>query len=316
MRLGQRPIGRMQRITAVAIGLSALSGVAIAEDIGVFVSSQTMNGNIGGLTGADSICQNLGAAAFPGSGPWVAWLSDSTTNARDRIPIPGANGVYVRPTQPGIVIANNLADLTDGSLSAAILLDETSAAPPINPSTGRATAWTGTTPSGTVAASHCSNWTTSGPSNTGLGGASELSDGNWTLQVTAECNLELRLYCFGAIADPEHPTTGQIISPEYPNFRFWVRISDVRLGKEVVDCLSETVCVAGAIPTRAEILIRIVGPKANGYLWPNIVKFNTTKTEVWIQQISTGRTKYYSLPALAQDSTTLPGLVDRTGFLP
>jgi hypothetical protein len=39
-------------------------------------------------------------------------------------------------------------------------------------------------------------------------------------------------------------------------------------------------------------------------------------TEVWIQQISTGSTKYYLLPALAQNSGTLPGLVDRTGFRP
>lgn len=116
--------------------------------------------------------------------------------------------------------------------------------------------------------------------------------------------------------DPSPPSAPALVSAQYPNFRFWVRIGDTRLGTAVTGCLPETVCVAGAIPTRAEVFVRIVGPKSNGFLWPNIVKFNTTKTEVWIQQISTGEIQYYLLPALATDSETLPGVVDKTGFLP
>jgi hypothetical protein len=95
-----------------------------------------------------------------------------------------------------------------------------------------------------------------------------------------------------------------------------VQIGDTRIGTAVTGCLPETVCVAGSIPTRGEVFVRIVGPKPNGYLWPNIVKFNTTKTEVWIQQISTGMIQYYLLPQLATDSDTLPGIVDKTGFRP
>ncbi len=117
-------------------------------------------------------------------------------------------------------------------------------------------------------------------------------------------------------ADPPPPSAPALTTSEYPNFRFWVRIGDTRLGTTVSGCLPETVCVAGSIPTRAEVFVRIVGPKSNGYLWPNIVKFNTTKTEVWIQQISTGTIQYYQLPALPIDSATLPGVVDKTGFLP
>jgi len=118
------------------------------------------------------------------------------------------------------------------------------------------------------------------------------------------------------LAPPPVPSAPPLISSQYPDFRFWVRIGDTRIGTAVAGCLPETVCVAGAIPTRAEVFLRIVGPKPNGYLWPNIVKFNTTKTEVWIRQVSTGITKYYLLPALPTDSSTLPGLVDKTGFLP
>jgi hypothetical protein len=119
-----------------------------------------------------------------------------------------------------------------------------------------------------------------------------------------------------SLAPPPVPSVSPIQSSQYPDFRFWVRISDTRIGTAVGGCLPETVCVAGAIPTRAEVFLRIVGPKSNGYLWPNIVKFNTTKTEVWIRQVSTGITQYYLLPALPTDSSTLPGLVDKTGFLP
>jgi hypothetical protein len=116
--------------------------------------------------------------------------------------------------------------------------------------------------------------------------------------------------------DPEPPSVSPLTSVHYPGFRFWVRFSDSRIGTSVDGCLPETVCVAGSIPTRAEVFLRIVGPKANGYLWPNVLKFNTTKTEVWIEQISTGLIKYYLLPQLATDSDTLPGVVDKTGFLP
>src|SRR5687768_5585124 len=115
---------------------------------------------------------------------------------------------------------------------------------------------------------------------------------------------------------PPPPVAPPVTSSEYPGYRFWVLIGNNRIGTKVDDCVPETVCIAGAIPTRAEVFVRIVGPKSNGYLWPNVVKFNTTKTEVWVQQVSTGRTRYYELPGLEADASELPGLVDKEGFLP
>ncbi|MEP7010584.1 MAG: hypothetical protein ABJC13_09700 [Acidobacteriota bacterium] len=129
-------------------------------------------------------------------------------------------------------------------------------------------------------------------------------------------SLSIRAEVEAVEADPPPPSVPPLLSSQYTNFRFWVRISDTRVGTAVPGCLPETVCVAGAIPTRAEVFVRIVGPKSNGFLWTNVVKFNVTKTEVWIQQISTGDTKYYLLPALPTDSATLPGLVDKSGFHP
>ena len=70
------------------------------------------------------------------------------------------------------------------------------------------------------------------------------------------------------------------------------------------------------MPSRTEILVRVVGPKPNGFLWPTLVKLNTTQTEVWVQQIDTGETKYYLLPGAGPASSDLPGFFDRSGFLP
>jgi Protein of unknown function (DUF1554) len=50
----------------------------------VFVTSQGFNGNLGGLAGADTKCQALADTAGLG-GTYKAWLSDSTTDARNRL---------------------------------------------------------------------------------------------------------------------------------------------------------------------------------------------------------------------------------------
>jgi hypothetical protein len=120
---------------------------------------------------------------------------------------------------------------------------------------------------------------------------------------------------FSAPAPPAGPwlTTSQI-----PGFQFKVRVTagSPITGVQESDCIAETLCVSASIPGRSEVLVRIVGPKPNGYLWPNVVKFNTSQVEVWIDQLSTGSIKYYVLPGAWPGVDTLPGLYDRTGFLP
>jgi hypothetical protein len=81
-------------------------------------------------------------------------------------------------------------------------------------------------------------------------------------------------------------------------------------------CLQETVCVSGALPGRSELLVRIVGPRPNGWLWPTLVKFSTSRVDVWIQQLSTGELRYYELRGASPGFDELPGLFDRFGFLP
>jgi hypothetical protein len=142
------------------------------------------------------------------------------------------------------------------------------------------------------------------------------SSGLWRVAATSAGvkdtgSYTLTLQC----STPPLPAGPFLTTPEIPGFRFKVRIGD-NAGARQDDCLAETLCVSGAIPTRTEILVRVVGPKPNGYLWPTIVKLNTTQTEVWVQKIDTGEVKYYLLPGAGPTSSDLPGLFDRTGFLP
>ncbi|MGK0297400.1 MAG: hypothetical protein ACI9XC_001003 [Gammaproteobacteria bacterium] len=81
------------------------------EPISFFVTSSTQSGNLGGLAGADTICQGLATAVGAGDHTWRAYLSTHGTpqkpgiNARDRI----GNGPWYNAK--GVMIAASLADL-------------------------------------------------------------------------------------------------------------------------------------------------------------------------------------------------------------
>ncbi len=160
----------------------------------VFVTSTVQNGNLGGLAGADAICNGLASTAGL-AGTYVAWLSTTTVDARDRLTEPGGAG-FVRTD--GAVVATSIADLLDNSLASPIQLDENGT------DIGAESVWTGTY-SGGVAASPlaielCSDWT-SGGSHAGGIGASDETDGTWSLTVPSICSLERHLYCFEVDAE-------------------------------------------------------------------------------------------------------------------
>jgi hypothetical protein len=85
----------------------------VQHPVGFFVTSSTPSGtgNLGGLTGADKICQDLAASAGYGSRTWHAYLSTQTTaaapgeNARDRI---GSGPWY---NAKNVLIAASVEDL-------------------------------------------------------------------------------------------------------------------------------------------------------------------------------------------------------------
>jgi hypothetical protein len=100
---------------------------APSSPLSFFVTSATsVTGNLGGLRGADALCQNLATAAGAGSKTWRAYLSverdadngNRPTDARSRI----GNGPWVNAN--GITVASNLTELHARRGDASVFVDE------------------------------------------------------------------------------------------------------------------------------------------------------------------------------------------------
>ena len=78
-----------------------------------FITSATPTGtgNLGGLAGADQICQNLAAAAGAGNRTWHAYLSQEQRGNVPRVNARGRIGDGPGFNSKGAMIASNVADL-------------------------------------------------------------------------------------------------------------------------------------------------------------------------------------------------------------
>lgn len=168
----------------------------------VFVTSTSYNGNLGGFAGADAKCNAAAADANLG-GTWRAWLSDnSTTQAKDRISTyPGYNQLLSIKKLNNVAIANNFADLIDGTIASAINRYEYNFQTIKNYNV-----WTKTTQYGTIHTENsydCNVWTnpTSTGGNPRRGSTDSITD-NWTTSGHTGCNNALKLYCFEVSSQP------------------------------------------------------------------------------------------------------------------
>jgi cysteine-rich repeat protein len=156
----------------------------------VFVTSMEYNGNLGGIAGADAKCQGLAmGAGLPGM--YMAWVTDgnnNTTAPASRF-LTKAAVPYLLPD--GTKVADNWADLIDGSLDAPINRTETGAQ-----ANGEASVWTDTGPNGSSAGMvDCTSWTATNQS--GTYGDMSATNGSWTnTGNTTGCTNTLRIYCF------------------------------------------------------------------------------------------------------------------------
>jgi len=192
------------------------SSPAMQNGMSFFVSSvgSGRGGDLGGLEGADRLCQSLATNVGAGSRTWHAYLSTTGAggvNARDRI----GRGPW--RNAHGVVIASDLAQLHGvNNLSKQTALTETGAV--VN---GRGDTplmhdiLTGSQPDGTAAAgssdSTCGNWTKSGEGAAMLGhsdrtgldesaaakswNASHLSRG-CSVDALKATGSDSRIYCF------------------------------------------------------------------------------------------------------------------------
>lgn len=154
-----------------------------------FVTNDTMTGNLGGLNGADSICQTkANTKNLPGT--YKAWISDQTIDASSRL---SHSSIPYRNIDNSLV-ANNWTDLADGGLSGPFRTENGQVLPG-----GGSFVWTNTEPNGNkIPTSNCNNWTSN--SNTISGYAGDTGDAvynqpYWTQATTRNCDIPARLYC-------------------------------------------------------------------------------------------------------------------------
>ena len=156
----------------------------------VFLTSTAQDGNLGGLAGADAICQHrANAVNLPGT--YKAWLSDSTQSPATRFV--QSPGPYRRVD--GLTVADNWNDLIDGTLDAPITVAETGV---VFGDLGLRS-WTHTLANGTaggVLNQHCLNWTSDLNGDEGDEGQVAATNDNWTDFASGTCNNNFHLYCF------------------------------------------------------------------------------------------------------------------------
>lgn len=151
----------------------------------LFVTHATFSGNLGGLAGADTICQAAAQnAALPGE--FRAWLSTAaapagTRHAHKTVP-------YVMPG--GIKVANDYADLVDGELAHPINRTEFGllVQSPIYVRTG-------TTPDGQMVAPTCHDWTSTRRYDVGWSGDPRAATSKWSRFFLRRCDKPAHLYC-------------------------------------------------------------------------------------------------------------------------
>jgi hypothetical protein len=152
----------------------------------VFVTSTSQPpSSIGSLDAADVICQGLADGAGL-EGTYVAWLSSSTVNARDRV---GTARGWVRPD--GRPVADRVEDLQQGRMYHPIRIDENGddlngAAPSVA---------TGTKIDGSTDSDNCGDY--SDPNLFIETGSHGQTTNDFTAGAEKACSDPFRLYCFG-----------------------------------------------------------------------------------------------------------------------
>lgn len=200
-------------VVGVVVG-SVLVGEPAAQQNrpGFFVTSATPSGSgdLGGIAGADQVCQQLAKATGAANRMWRAYLSTNGAggvNARDRI----GNGPWYNVK--GQLIAQNLDQLHSdkANINNDTALDEQGR--PINSqgAPNRHDILTGSTTDGRATEMTCNNWTSSGTGSATVGHHDRLTFGKpgspWnSAHPSKGCSAEsLRgtggaglIYCFAA----------------------------------------------------------------------------------------------------------------------
>jgi hypothetical protein len=182
-------------------------------------SAKSTTGNLGGLRGADTLCQSLAAAVGRGNATWRAYLSVEKDPANNNAPTDARSRLGTGPwfNAAGMMVAKDLAELHARKGDAAVFVDERGQRIPGqwpgSPSPVEHDILTGSTAEGTLAAGlTCLDWTSDATSAQaqvghadGLGPGGDTSGAltswnsshaNQNCATTAPRGGAGRIYCF------------------------------------------------------------------------------------------------------------------------
>jgi len=171
---------------------SASNGTNKPPTLRIFVTSTTYNGNLGGLAGADAKCQARANAASLG-GTWKAILSDSTTDASERLDVAGYNIIDMKgrlAVPNGNLWSPNYYDGANNnylllSLNLTELKTDATSSP-----------WTSTNYNGgKYASATCLNWSSNSSANTAVYAWMGQINTYWIGYNSDNCSLVHSLYC-------------------------------------------------------------------------------------------------------------------------
>jgi hypothetical protein len=174
-----------------------------------FVTSTTYNGNIGGVTAADAACQGRATAAgLPGT--YIAWLSDSTSDAYCRVHgltgkkatmcgetvLPATAGPWVRTDPQRLPAAPTIDKLLAPARQTFYPVTHSESGAEVTSSP--MFVWTGTDDNGVLTGAACDDWTSADGTGTIRGAMGDLTGGGtaWTDQgADPTCSSLARLRC-------------------------------------------------------------------------------------------------------------------------
>ena len=188
---GLKAPGTGEDNSGVKINSGGNQGGIGEENYRVFVTKETFEPDFGGVRRGDFLCKRAAWNAGLG-GKWVAWLSSSSLDAKDKI----ADGIYTR--LDGAAVARNKADLLDGTILNPIKIDEHGDLIQVNNPEDKFV-WTGTEENGEVSSEGtCDNWKNKG-NDVGAVGNLELTGEGWSGGTPGQadsCDNQFHLYCF------------------------------------------------------------------------------------------------------------------------
>ena len=188
--------------------MALLASPSAAQSSIAFVTSTQYNGNLGGLSGADAICQDRAdAVGLPGT--YMAWLSVNSIPASPSTRFYKSLGPYT--LVDGTILADDWDDLIDGSFPSGwrFQMDEFG-------NLQSSITWTNTNVDGTPSDSEfdwdCNGWTSSSGTDMGLQGRMTYDDGMWTKGGGGTCEGIYHIYCFQQLgqSSPQSQASSQL----------------------------------------------------------------------------------------------------------